>query len=167
MKKLLPLFLIICCHFLPACQTTGTVAEEDPIAALPDPVDRVNDFEGLLTPEQENVLSALIAEYEAETQNRILIVTVEDVAPYDNLFAYGKALGAAWEIGEENNGLLIILSRNLREVRLATELGTTPVIPEEATVRITDTAMIPLFKEDAYFDGLQAGLEEIIRTWRD
>lgn len=132
---------------------------------LPQPVGYVNDFENMLTQEQENELTKIIKRHEDLTTDQIVIVTVASYAPYESLFDYSLDLGNSWGIGvkDKSNGVLIVLGKQLREVRILNGYGVEGRLTDAETKKIIDETMIPEFKSDKYFQGLAKGLRAIIR----
>jgi len=87
---------------------------------------------------------------------------------YDDpiLFAvdFGNKLGVGKK--EKNNGLVIFISKNMRQTSLATGYGTEKILKDEICMRIIDSCMIPRFKEEKYYDGIKAGVQESISKWQ-
>lgn len=170
MKRIRLLFIAGLSLFAAACQQPFNTAEENddiPViaSAIPAPVGRVNDFENVLTEEEENELSAIIEAYESRTGNQILIITTSAIAPYESMEDYSRAVGRAWNLRGEKKTVAIVLSQALREVRVANELGARTHIPEREAMRIADNVMVPYFSNDRYFAGLKQGLIEITGIW--
>lgn len=169
MKKTRLLLSVVLILIVAACQQPFNTSEEGEIpvvqSAIPAPVGRVNDFENVLTEEEENQLSAIIEAYESQTGHQILIVTTTAIAPYESMEDYSTALGRAWNLRGEKNTVAIVLSKSLREVRVANELGARTHIPEREAMRIADNVMVPYFANDRYFAGLKQGLIEITGIW--
>ena len=112
---------------------------------LPEPLsDTINDFADLMSPDAEARLTEILAQGRAENGARI-----ED---------YAKALFNAWGIGDasRNDGILILVARMDREVRIALGAGY-PVIWDNAAQRVIDRFMLPEFREDRYDKGIEAG----------
>jgi uncharacterized protein len=153
----------------PACQQPFNSPEEGGIpviqSAIPAPDGRVTDSENLLTEEEKNQLTAIIEAYESQTGNQILIITTPSIAPYESMADYSVAVGRAWNLRGEKKTVAIVLSKNLREVRVANELGARVHISEREAMRIADNVMVPYFANDRYFAGLRQGLIEITGTW--
>ena len=67
---------------------------------------------------------------------------------------------------EKDNGLVIAFSKNLRQTFLATGYGTEKILKDDICKKIIDSTMVPRFKNQDYYGGLKAGLEECIRKWK-
>lgn len=59
---------------------------------FPKPIGYVNDFEDILTPEQEKKLTELITLYEQKTTNEIVVVTISSTEPYSDFDQYAVEL---------------------------------------------------------------------------
>ncbi|EMR02135.1 TPM domain-containing protein [Cesiribacter andamanensis] len=152
-----------------ACQQPFTASDENEVpvvaSAIPEPRGRVNDYEGVLTEEEENELAAIIEAFEERTGNKILVITIRSRGPYESLQDYSSALGQAWNLRNDTNAIAIVLSRNLREVWVAYEIGGRTTISELEALRIADNVMVPYFADNRYFTGLRQGLIEITGSW--
>ncbi|MBK9760313.1 MAG: TPM domain-containing protein [Flavobacteriales bacterium] len=76
-----------------------------------------------------------------------------------DLRSFAATCGDSLGVGKKhkNNGVIIVFSKKLREVFIATGLGTEQVMADARCQGFIDSLMIPLFKEDMYFDGVWAG----------
>jgi uncharacterized protein len=70
-----------------------------------------------------------------------------------------------WGVGtkEKNNGVTIVFSKTLREVRISTGLGLEQKLTDAMCKKVIDELMIPRFKEGNYAQGITDGLKEVIR----
>ncbi len=157
MKKtalLLPILMTL----LVACGQTNSKSK---------PISWVNDFENILTDNQEKYLDSLISDFEKRTTNEIALVTVHDIGDSPKMVDYAVELGEKWGVGKKNkdNGLIILFSKNMRQTFLATGYGTEKILKDEICKEIIDSVMIPHFKNEDYYGGLKAGLEECINIW--
>jgi uncharacterized protein len=128
----------------------------------------VFDYEDVLTINQERTLDSIIANFEKATTNEILIVTTKDIGEHEKPMSYAVDFGNKHGVGKKgkDNGLVIFFSRNLRQTFLATGYGTEKILKDEICKSIIDSCMIPLFKEEKYYDGLKAGVEAAISRWK-
>ena len=63
---------------------------------------------------------------------------------------------------EKDNGILILFSKNDREVRIEVGYGLEPYITDAVASGIIRNTMIPEFKEENYFKGLDLATDQII-----
>jgi len=135
---------------------------------FPKPIGFVNDFEDVLTVEQEKKLTELITRYEQKTTNEIVIVTINSIEPYFDFNQYAVDLFNYWGVGkkDKNNGLVFLFSKSLKKIRISTGIGTEKILTDNFCKSIIDQLIIPQFKEDKYYDGILFGLAELIAQWK-
>lgn len=127
----------------------------------------VFDHENIFTKAQEEHLDSLITDFEQRTTNEIVMITVHDIGDSKTMAEHATMLGNNLGVGkkDKDNGLVILFSRNLRETFLATGYGTEKILKDEVCKQIVDSIMIPHFKENQYYEGLEAGLKECMNRW--
>jgi uncharacterized protein len=125
----------------------------------------VNDFEEVLDSAVEAQLTRMIEDHNQKTSNQISIVTISSIAPYDYLADFTKDLSNAWGVGEKdkNNGVTVIYSKALHEVRIATGIGLEKKLNDAMCQKVVNELMIPPFKTGDYGKGMIDGVTEIIR----
>ncbi len=119
----------------------------------------VNDFADVMSDadETEFYSKASAAYAKLEKKPQVVIVTVEDLNG-EEPYAYATELGRRWGVGSKNedNGVVILLSENDREIFVAVGYGLEGDLPDSKTGRIIDVYGIPYFKEDNFSAGLLA-----------
>ncbi|MFT4150460.1 MAG: TPM domain-containing protein [Paracoccaceae bacterium] len=154
MRRIAALFLALTCLVM-----APAAAQE-----LPQPLsDTVSDFAGVLTPEDSASLTRTLAAARQETGVQIVAVTMDRIPDGQRIEDYAKTLFNAWGVGDKsrNDGIMILLARGDRAVRVALGAGYDPVW-DGAAQRAIDTAMLPAFREGKFAQGLQAGAEAVI-----
>ena len=163
MKFIFSLFLIFICYTENAhSQSTDYDKNIDSLLVLNK---IVNDFEDVLTDTQEQYLIDELFDYESKSTNEIVIVTIADFKPYDDIFQFSLDLANRTGIGkvDKNNGILIVLSKNRRQIQIQNGDGILPLFSNEQTKYIIQEIMIPEFRKDDYFEGLKKGLSTIMK----
>lgn len=137
---------------------------------IPDPMKPprlVNDFAGILTPTEQNLLEQKLRAYHDSTSTQIYVVTIKDLNGYEpSDFAF--RLGEKWGVGQKgkNNGVVILIKPKIGAEKgrayIATGYGLEEVIPDAVARRIVDNEMIPYFKANNYFKGINAAIDIII-----
>ncbi len=148
----------------PAKTHQNTKAAAD-TSKFPDAIGWVNDFEEVLDSATEARLTKLIVDHNNKTTNQISIVTISSIAPYAYMADFTRDLSNAWGVGDKdkNNGVTIIYSKALREVRIATGLGIEKKLNNALCHKIVNELMIPSFKAGNPGKGMIDGVTEIIR----
>lgn len=144
-----------------------SIVKSDTVLKFPKPSGYVNDFENIFTSEQRIKLDKRIGAYELETTNEISIVTIYSIEPYENIGEFATDLSNQWGIGkaEKDNGILILFSKSLREIRISTGLGTEKILTDEICKNVIDKTIIPEFKNGDFYTGIEKGLAELIKKW--
>lgn len=139
----------------------------DSIGEFPFPIGSVSDYERIFDEKQTSHLTKIIADYEQKTTREIAIVSISSIEPYENITDYSTDLANEWGIGnpDTDNGLLILFSKNLREIRISTGLGTEKNLTDEICKNVIDKTIIPEFKNGDYYGGIEKGLSELIKLW--
>ncbi|SRX54578.1 YgcG family protein [Aequorivita sp. CIP111184] len=112
-------------------------------------------------------LANKLVKYGEKTTRQIAVVTVDSISPYDDIQKYGSDLGNYWGVGQKDidNGLIIVFSKPLRKVAISTGYGTEKVLTDSICKQIIDSVMIPKFKEDKYYEGIDLGVDALIKIW--
>lgn len=146
---------------------TGISSQAQDIPARPDPPRLVNDFAGILTNEQINNLEAKLVAFNDSTSTQLVVVTVKSLNGYDrNHFAY--LIGQQWGVGQKgkNNGAVILVKPKYQnekgDASIQTGYGLEGAIPDALADRIVENEMIPRFKEDNYYAGIDAAVNTMI-----
>lgn len=175
MNKVVSVFLIS--FILVSCAGKPTFFPDQHKKSKLDPSKRkfpkaehyVNDFADDLSSEQETELDKICADYETKTTNQLVVATVKDLNPYDDITGFSKDMFNEWEIGKrkENNGVLIVLCMDCHEVRIATGYGAEKILTNEVCDQIIDPGMLNYFEDGDAYGGLKYGIDEIIKRWKN
>lgn len=123
----------------------------------------VTDHAKIFTPEQLDGLRTKLAHFETETTNQLVILTIDDLGN-ETIEQYANGVFNQNKLGQEgkDNGILILFSKNDREVRIEVGYGLESYITDAVASRIIRNTMIPKFKEEDYFGGLDIATNQII-----
>lgn len=128
---------------------------------------QIYDYENILTNRQERNLNGMILKYQSNTGNEIIILTSKDIGVCQSALQYATIFGkehGMYSQGHDNN-LVIFFSKNMKVTSLATGDETGKSLKDEDTKYIIDSCMIPLFKEEQWFDGIKIAIEESMKKW--
>ena len=123
----------------------------------------VMDRADLLSRSEELSLIKTLKDREKEGGEQIVVLTVEDLEGQSiDEFALERAND--WGIGQAgfDNGILILLAENERQVRIELGLGVSRIISDEAAKAIIDFYMTPQFRDGDFSGGLEMGIKELI-----
>ena len=125
----------------------------------------VYDYEDILNPSQEKQLEEKLIKYSDSTSTQIVVVTIptlkgEDIGVLATNWAH------KWGIGQENedNGMIILLSKNDREISIRSGYGIEDRMTAGITGEIIRNVITPYFKVDNYFEGLDKGADAIFEV---
>ena len=132
----------------------------------PSPPRLVNDFTNTLTASQKNNLEYKLRAYNDSTSTQIAVVFVNDLQGTTAAdFAY--QIGEKWGVGtKENNGVVILVkpkNETKGEVFISVGYGLEQYVPDALAKRIIENQMIPAFKYNDYYTGVNNAIESIIK----
>jgi uncharacterized protein len=134
-------------------------------AQLPVPAlsGRVIDQVGLLDPARRAAIEQRLAEFEAQAGPQIVVLLVATTQPED-IAAYAQRVADTWKIGrrEVGDGVLIVVARDDRAIRIEVAKALEGAIPDLAARQIIDRSIAPGFKRGDYAGGLSAGIDALI-----
>ena len=124
---------------------------------------RVIDKTGTLNAAQLQALEAKLAAFEQSRGSQIVILMVPSTLPED-ITDYTQRVGDSWKIGRKDigDGLLLVVAKNDRRVRIATAKTLEGALPDLATKQIIDNAITPRFKQGDFAGGLNAAADQIM-----
>ncbi len=123
---------------------------------------RVTDKAGLFSANFKTELEDKLAKIDEETGAEIAVLTI-DKLPEASIEEYAVKVFEDWGIGKakEDNGVLLLVAKENREVRIEVGYGLEPVITDGRAGSIIRDEIIPQFKLDNYELGVMAGVEKI------
>jgi uncharacterized protein len=159
--------------FLVACapeQRIGDVASARSDAAqsqTPAPVGRVVDQAAVLSPQERVSLNQLLVGYERETTHQIAVLTVQSLSG-EAIETFSLRVANTWGLGRKgvDNGILIVLAPNEHEVRIEVGRGFERYISNLRADEIIRTQMLPAFRQQEYFKGLERGIQQLMDDGR-
>lgn len=140
-------------------------ANTQSIPARPSPPRLVNDYTNTLTEDQRAALEQKLVAYDDSTSNQVAIVILPTTNDYA-LSDYATKLGRAWGIGNKktNNGVVILVAKNDHQVFIAPGYGLEGALPDITCKSIIDNEILPNFKNDDFFRGLDLGTTAIFKA---
>ncbi len=119
----------------------------------------VADQAGLLTDREEALLNQKLIQFNQETSNQILIVTILELCEGDAaMTAY--AIGEKWGVGQGklDNGIVVLVKPKTSDSRgqafIATGYGLEGAIPDATAKVIVENEMIPRFRGENFYAGI-------------
>lgn len=131
------------------------------------PTGYVNDFANLLSDEEEASLEKTLSDFDRETSNQISVVTITTLDG-DTVENFATKLFAEWGIGGEknDNGILLLVSRDEREVRIEVGYGLEGALTDIQANDIIENAIVPAFRDERYGEGVRLAVGDIMIATR-
>lgn len=155
-KFLIPVILMIAC----GCFISVSAQK---LPEQPNPPRLVNDYTHTLTAEQQSFLEKKLVAFDDTTSTQIAVVIIPTTDGQD-IAQYAVELGRKWGIGGKqfNNGVLLLIAKDDRRLNIATGYGVEGALPDITAKHIIDDEIVPNFKGDDYFRGIDQGVDAII-----
>jgi uncharacterized protein len=131
-------------------------------ADIPKSQGWVTDLASLLSAQEREALAALMDSYQRGSGEQIALLTVEDLGGHA-IEPFALEVARAWSaegVGE-GGGVLVVISKNDRKIRIEVGRHFEGRLPDTICARIIDHVMVPHFKSGRFGDGIRAGIEAI------
>lgn len=137
-------------------------------ATPPAPNGPINDFANILDDATEARLRAVVEAVERETTAEIAVATVPSLDG-GSVEEVATRYFNTWGIGQKSldNGVLLLVAPNEREVRIEVGYGLEPILPDGLGGDVIRRDVLPKFKDGDYPGGIEAAvarLATIVRT---
>ncbi len=141
----------------------GVVHAQRTVNVIPSTGRLVTDRADLLTPSEERALTAKLTAYADTTSTQIVVVTIPSLEGVPAA-EYALVLGRNWGVGQagQDNGVVILVARDDREVRIETGYGLEGAIPDAVAARIHRNVMVPYFREGRFYEGISGAADLLI-----
>ncbi|WP_108246027.1 TPM domain-containing protein [Muricauda brasiliensis] len=128
----------------------------------------VVDDAQIFTQSQLDGLRTKLYQFESETTNQLVVLTIDNLQG-ETIETYALEVFNKNKLGQEgkDNGILILFSKLDREVRIEVGYGLESYITDAVASRIIRNTMIPRFKDEDYFEGIDLATDQIIEFLND
>jgi uncharacterized protein len=167
MKKLLYIFFLL---LLPAVIfSQSNFDAESLLKPRTGKQQLVNDFANILTANQKQALEEKLVKFDDSTSTQIVVVTVPSLGEYE-VSDYAVKLGRAWGVGgkEFSNGVVLLISTEPgnHHLNISTGYGVEGALPDVTASHIINEVIVPSFKGNDYYGGIDNGIDAIIKATR-
>jgi len=116
----------------------------------------VLDLEGLFTGAQIDTLQVEAAKLRENKDFGLLIVSVDDLYPYNSIKEFAIGQGYVWSIGSglSKGGIVVAFSKKLKRVRISTSSLSKQYLPNEDSQKMIDKVLLPKFTRGKYYDAM-------------
>ena len=103
--------------------------------------------------------------FDDSTTNQVVVVIIPttDGSPIENV---ALRILRDWGVGskENNNGIIILIAKNDRKIRIEVGFGLEGVVPDITAKRIIDNSITPNFRDGNYYRGIDEAIDDIIKA---
>lgn len=133
------------------------------VVAVPPLSAHVIDSTATLSADAVQALDAKLVAFEAAHGTQLVVLMLPTTQPED-IASYANRVGNDWKIGRKaiGDGLLVIVAKNDRAVRIEVAKTLEGAIPDLAAKRVIEQAITPRFKQGDFAGGLQAGTDQLM-----
>lgn len=159
--SLVPLWRMLCALVLTMLLLPGST-----LAQAPQPVPalsaRLIDQTGTLSADEARAIEDRLRGIEQKSGSQVVVLMVATTAPED-IAAYAWRVASDWKIGRRDvgDGLLVVIAKNDRRMRMEVARALEGAIPDLAAARIIDQQMAPRFRQGDYAGGITAALDQV------
>lgn len=126
----------------------------------------VNDFANIIDSITEKRIVDKLAAINSDHDTEVVVVTLSSLQFYaqdSTIAAYGEGLFNTWGIGdaEANNGILLIVFRDDRELRIQVGAGY-DAAQQDRIDAVLQSDLLPFFRDDNFAAGIEAGVDGLL-----
>jgi uncharacterized protein len=134
------------------------------IVGVPELSRRVTDLTGTLSAEQVNSLENKLAAFETQKGSQIAVLIVPTTQPKD-ITEFGIEVADLWQIGRKgvDDGVILIVAKDDRKMRLEVGYGLEGVIPDAVAKRVIAETITPRFQAGDFAGGIDAGVTQLMK----
>jgi uncharacterized protein len=132
--------------------------------AVPPLKARVTDITGTLSAAQVQRLEGQLRDFERAKGSQIAVLMLPTTRP-ETIEQYSIRVAEAWKIGRAkiDDGVILIVAKNDRSLRLEVGRGLEGAIPDAIAKRVVSDLIAPRFREGDFYGGVTAGTEALMK----
>jgi uncharacterized protein len=161
MKRFLSIFILLLVSLLSFSQDKFDL--EKLLQQKPNKL--VNDYTNTLTADQAQSLESKLVAFDDSTTTQIAVVIIPTLNGED-ISDFNVKLGRAWGVGgkEFSNGVVLLIAKDDHKLNISTGYGVEGALPDITTKHIIDEQIVPNFKGNDYYRGIEEGTDAIIQA---
>lgn len=132
-------------------------------AELPTLTGRVVDDAGMIDAATKASLTQKLADFQKKGSDQIVVATVPDLGG-EAIEPYANRLFRAWGLGQagENNGVLLLISRDDRKMRIEVGYGLEGTLTDLHSKLIIENDLVPAFRAGDFSGGIAKAVDDIV-----
>ncbi len=132
--------------------------------AVPPLSTRVTDLTGTLSDPQRQLLESSLRDFEQRKGSQIAVLMLPSTQP-ETIEQYSIRVAEAWKIGRRkvDDGLILIIAKNDRRVRIEVGRGLEGPIPDVIASRVIREVIAPHFLAGDFHGGVAAGTQAMMK----
>lgn len=117
----------------------------------------------MISSSKQAELEEKLRQFERDTSNQIVVVTFPSLEG-GALEDFSIRLADAWKIGQKgkNNGVILLIFKNDRKVRIEVGYGLEGVLTDAASKLIIENEIVPRFREGKFDEGIERAVDAIM-----
>ena len=126
---------------------------------------RVVDLTSTLNAEQKAALEQTLKAFEARKGSQLAVLLVPTTEP-EAIEQYSLRVVEQWKLGRKkvDDGALLLIAKNDRALRIEVGYGLEGALNDATSKRIVSEIITPRFKQQDFYGGIAAGVEQMIRV---
>ncbi|MES2719317.1 MAG: TPM domain-containing protein [Pseudomonadota bacterium] len=138
----------------------AAIADETAVPALKS---RVTDLTGTLDASEQQALEQKLATFEQRKGSQLAVLIVASTGQ-ESIEQFGIRVAEQWEIGRKgsDDGLILIVAKADRTLRIEVGYGLEGVIPDAIAKRVISETIVPRFQAGDFAGGIDAGLAQLM-----
>jgi len=140
----------------PAAAATGDIT-------IPTLKSRVTDLTGTLSVAEQQALEQKLAAFEQRKGSQLAVLIVPSTGQ-ETIEQFGIRVAEQWKLGRKgtDDGLLLIIAKADRTLRIEVGYGLEGVIPDAIAKRVISETIVPIFKNGDFAGGIDAGVTQLM-----
>jgi uncharacterized protein len=145
----------------------NTFAHAQPLQTVPKLSARVTDLTGTLSAGDRGAIDAKLQALEQRKGSQVAVLIVNTTAP-EAIEQFSIRVVEAWKLGRANvqgkkvdDGVLLLIAKDDRKVRIEVGYGLEGSIPDAYAKRIISEQIAPRFRAGDFAGGVSAGVDKI------
>ncbi|HTN70017.1 MAG TPA: TPM domain-containing protein [Methylomirabilota bacterium] len=128
---------------------------------------RVNDYAGVMKPNQLQSVESQLAQLERDTGHQVAVLTIPTLEGED-IEGFSIRVAENWKIGKKgfDDGVILVVAVKDRRLRLEVGYGVEGILPDAIAKRITADYIVPHFRAQDYGGGIVAGIDAVQKILR-